>query len=398
MNSNNIVKVFVSSRDDHDIVHHLARSPNLYIHAADNTEDIIIFIKSRIEETIRKCKLLCGRVSAHLEKIIVNKLIKKANASMHIDSLCDPYRIKTEAYVHYALTHLPQELGKSYDLVISQIMQAEYPNPLLASRTLKWLLCSRKTLNSKSLPQAIFVNNADHLLLSNDEILSICFNLVVYNRKMDKFQFAHLSVREYLESQPGYSAEDTNLMAAEACLACIMSESQDRPAFRNHAVCFWCNYAKSVPSARREVSLGELLVDFLVSPFETRNLGLAKSRLDSYLRRYEFYLRPSWVKDGAMTLLIWTVFLACKYDLNEIISRLLSRANPQCVFTEKSRIGLNCVQISAFFDSPMAINLLHKITTSMLPKKLNHKLYWTSAYYIASYNGSRRAAQTILEI
>ncbi|KAF7889956.1 uncharacterized protein EAF02_002371 [Botrytis sinoallii] len=401
--SNNIVKVFVSSRDDHDIVHHLARSPNLYIHATDNTADIILFIKSRIKEAIREDKLLCGRVSSHLENIIIDKLIEKANgmfrlASMHIDSLCDPYRVKTEANVHHALDHLPQELGKSYGVVISQIMQAEYPNPLLASRALKWLLCSREALNSKTFPQAIFVNNAGHPLLSNDEILSICFNLVVYNKETDKFQFAHLSVREYLESQPGYSAEDTNLMAAEACLTYIMSESQERPTFRNHAVCFWGNYAKSAPSARREGALGELLVDFLISPFESRNSGFAKSRLDSYLQGNESHLRPSWIKDRTMTLLIWTVFLVCKYDLNEIVSRLLSHANPQYVFTEKNSMGLNCVQTSAYFDSSMAINLLHKITTSILPMKLNHKLYWTSAYYIASYNGSRRAAQTIMEI
>lgn len=406
INSNNIVKVFVSSRDDHDLVHHLARSPNLYIHATDNTEDIILFIKSRIKEAIREDKLLCGRVSSHLKNIIIGKLIKKASgmfrlASMHIDSLCDPYRVKTEANVHYALDHLPQELGKSYDVVISQIMQAEHPNPLLASRTLKWLLCSRRALSSRTLPQAIGVNNAGHPLLSNDEILSICFNLVVYNKEMDKFQFAHLSVREYLESQPGYSAEDTNLMAAEACLTCILSESQDRPEFRYHALDLWGNYARLVPSASREGALGELLVDFLVSPFESR-IMLGRTRLEHYLRRNEVMLRPPWITDKSIMLLFWTIFLACKYDLNEIISRLLSRPNPRpnprYVLTEKSQLGLNCVQISALYDNPMTINLLDKITTSLLPKELSHNFYWTSAYYIASYEGSRRAAQRISEI
>ncbi|KAF7929613.1 hypothetical protein BELL_0068g00030 [Botrytis elliptica] len=400
--SNNIVKVFVSSRDDHDLVHHLARSPNLYIHATDNTGDIILFIKSRIKEAIRQDKLLCGRVSSRLENIIIGKLIKKANgmfrlASMHIDSLCDPYRVKTEANVHHALDHLPQELGKSYDVVISQIIQAEYPNPLLASRALKWLLCSREALNSKTLPQAIFVNNAGHPLLSNEEILSICFNLVVYNEETDKFQFAHLSVREYLESQPGYSAEDTNLMAAEACLTCIMSESQERPTFRNHAVGFWGNYAKSAPSARREGALGELLVDFLVSPFESR-IELATTRLASYLRRYEAYLRPDRIKDENEEMFIWTIFLACKYDLNEIVSRLIPRADCEYICTGKSSMGLNCVQISAYFDSPTTINLLHDITKSLLPKSLNYDLYWNSAYYIASHKVSRRAAQVISEI
>ncbi|KAF5876990.1 putative ankyrin repeat protein [Botrytis fragariae] len=400
-NSNNIVKVFVSSRDDHDLVHHLARSPNLYIHATDNTGDIKMFIKSRIKEAIREDKLLCGRVSSCLKKIIIGKLIKKANgmfrlASMHIDSLCDPYRVKTEANVHYALDHLPQELGKSYDVVISQIMQAEYPNPLLASRALKWLLCSREALNSKTLPQAIFVNNAGHPLLSNDEILSICFNLVVYNKEMDKFQFAHLSVREHLESQPGYSAEDTNLMAAEACLSFIISESQDPPEFRNHAVSFWGNYAKLAPSARREGILGELLAEFLLSPFESNISG--RARLRGYLYKHEYMLEISQLLECTNAFLLWTVFLACKHDLSEIVRRLLSLADCEHTFTAKSFMGLNCVQTSSYFDSPMTINLLHDITTSLLPKKFNHDLYWSSAYYVASHRGSRRAAQIISEI
>ncbi|TEY67148.1 hypothetical protein BOTCAL_0129g00200 [Botryotinia calthae] len=341
--SNNIVKVFVSSRDDHDLVHHLA-------------------------------------------------------PSMHIDSLCDPYRIKTEENVHYALDRLPRELGKSYDVVISHIMQAEYPNPLLASRILKWLLCSREAVHLVTLSQAIRINDAGHPLPSKNEILSICFNLVVYNEEMHTFQFAHLSVREYLESQPGYSAEEINLMAAEACLTCIMSASQYTPGFLGHAERFWGSYTKLAPSSRHEGAIGGLLIDFLVSPFESRSSGIARFRLRSYLQRSASDLCPEWIKDGTTALLTWTIFLACKYDLNEIVSRLLHRANPQYFFTEKSRMGLNCVQISALFDSLMTINLLHKITTSLLPKKLNHKLYWTSAYYIASYNGSSRVAQRILEI
>ncbi|KAF7952034.1 uncharacterized protein EAE97_001531 [Botrytis byssoidea] len=402
-NSNNIVKVFVSSRDDHDLVHHLARSPNLYIHATDNTGDITMFIKSRIKEAIREDKLLCGHVSGRLKKIIIGKLIEKANgmfrlASMHIDSLCDPSRVITEANVHNVLERLPQELGKSYDVVMSQIMQSEYPNPLLASGTLKWLLCSRRALSSRTLPQAICVNNAGHPLLSNDEILSICFNLVVYNKEMDKFQFAHLSVREYLESQPGYSAEDTNLMAAEACLTCILSKSQGRHDFRIHAKVSWGNYTKLTPSARREGALGELLAEFLVSPFESRIILPARTRLKDYLLVYESLLRPSWIIDQSMNLLIWTVFLACKHDLSEIISRLLPHADCEYLFTQKSRMGLNSVQTSAYFDSPVTINLLHKTTASLLPKELNPNLYWNSAYYIASYNGSRRAAQMISEI
>ncbi|TGO38147.1 hypothetical protein BHYA_0081g00430 [Botrytis hyacinthi] len=323
---------------------------------------------------------------------IILELLESNPATIVLDGLdeCDPIKRND------LLLGLQKIIMNSNNIAKVFIMQAEHPNPPLASCALRWLLCSREALNSKTLPQAIFVNNAGHPLLSNDEILSICFNLVVYNKEMDKFQFAHLSVREYLESQPGYSAEDTNLMAAEACLSFIMTESQDQPEFRNHALGLWGNYARLVPSASRGGVLGELLAEFLVSPFDSNVSGLA--RLRHYLAKYEHMLRPSRIKESTKLSLIWTVFLACKHDLSEIVGRLLSRADCEYTFTTKSREGLNCAQTSAYFDSPMTINLLHGITTCQLPNKLNHDLYWNSAYYVASRRGSRRAAQIISEI
>jgi len=34
--ADNVIKIFVSSRDDHDLVHRLSQTPNTYLHAADN--------------------------------------------------------------------------------------------------------------------------------------------------------------------------------------------------------------------------------------------------------------------------------------------------------------------------------------------------------------------------
>ena len=47
--SANAVKIFVTSRDDGGIVCHLSNSPNLYIHAQDNREDIDTFIDWKVE-------------------------------------------------------------------------------------------------------------------------------------------------------------------------------------------------------------------------------------------------------------------------------------------------------------------------------------------------------------
>lgn len=56
--SPNLVKVFVSSRDDDDIVRRLAHSPDVLIHASDNGEDIRAFVHFEVDRAIRETRLL----------------------------------------------------------------------------------------------------------------------------------------------------------------------------------------------------------------------------------------------------------------------------------------------------------------------------------------------------
>jgi len=76
--SANVVKIFVSSRDDHDIVCRLVNSPNVYIRASDNGEDIERFIRSEVDQSIIEKRLLSGNVSDELKSRIISVLIKGA--------------------------------------------------------------------------------------------------------------------------------------------------------------------------------------------------------------------------------------------------------------------------------------------------------------------------------
>jgi hypothetical protein len=73
------VKIFVTSRDDSDIVCHLSNSPNLYIHAQDNREDIDRFIDLEVERAIDKKRLLGGQVSSNVKGLIVETLKRGAH-------------------------------------------------------------------------------------------------------------------------------------------------------------------------------------------------------------------------------------------------------------------------------------------------------------------------------
>ena len=76
--SASLVKVFVSSRDDGDIVCRLANSPNVFIQASDNKVDIERFVGTQVAEAIKKKRLIKGNVSEQLKGQIIETLIDGA--------------------------------------------------------------------------------------------------------------------------------------------------------------------------------------------------------------------------------------------------------------------------------------------------------------------------------
>lgn len=76
--SPSLVKVFVSSREDSDIVCRLERSPNILIDAMDNGHDIERFVHTELDKAVSEKRLLGGIVSERLYTKIVEKLIRGA--------------------------------------------------------------------------------------------------------------------------------------------------------------------------------------------------------------------------------------------------------------------------------------------------------------------------------
>lgn len=72
------VKLFVSSRDDGDIVCRLGKSPNIYIKVSDNHKDVERFVNSEVQRSIREKRLLGGNVTEVLKTRIMNVLIAKS--------------------------------------------------------------------------------------------------------------------------------------------------------------------------------------------------------------------------------------------------------------------------------------------------------------------------------
>ena len=65
--SSNVVKVFLTSRNDGDIVCRLSSTPNIYINAQKNKLDIQRFIVSEVEKAVVQKRMLNGNVSKELQ-------------------------------------------------------------------------------------------------------------------------------------------------------------------------------------------------------------------------------------------------------------------------------------------------------------------------------------------
>ncbi|KAH8589661.1 hypothetical protein B0O99DRAFT_676474 [Bisporella sp. PMI_857] len=189
----NVVKVFISSRNDGDIVCRLANSRNIYIDSTLNEEDIERFISIEVTKAIHLKRILGGQVSYYFEKRIVETLSQGAQGmfrwvGLQLRSLCDPRRTKIEADILHEIGHLPRTLAEL----------------------------------KKKLISAVAMDNAGgQYIITKDDILNMTCNLLEEDSVLDRFRFAHMSVLEYLESRADYN-EEINLLASWRCLDVIL--------------------------------------------------------------------------------------------------------------------------------------------------------------------------------
>ncbi|KAF5495471.1 Ankyrin repeat domain-containing protein 50 [Colletotrichum fructicola] len=124
LEASTIMKVFVSSRDDRDIVYKLDKYENLYLSSERNSEDIELFVRLETSRLVSKGSLLRG--SSRKEELrdkIIFELISNAHgmfrwASLHIQELCHQ---ATDAAIEERLAKMPrtaavQNPGKAVEI------------------------------------------------------------------------------------------------------------------------------------------------------------------------------------------------------------------------------------------------------------------------------------------
>ena len=147
-----------------------------------------------------------------------------------MQSLCDSQRIMLVDDVIAELGQLPKTLLDLHAIAYKRIEGSGPSSCALAKRTLKWLLYANRPLQVDEFIAAVSVEpNGSCRGLSSRDVLNVCSNLVVFDAELDIFRFAHLSVREYLETRDDYTAISSNYLIVRRCIAIYITGQSSKP-------------------------------------------------------------------------------------------------------------------------------------------------------------------------
>ncbi|TLD14961.1 hypothetical protein PspLS_10833 [Pyricularia sp. CBS 133598] len=204
--SPNLLKIFVSSRENYDIALHFEGSPNIYIDAQDNKGDIESFIDDRLSAA----KLLRGRLTDTLRSTIASTLLDKAHGMFRwVDLQIQSLRpLKVPADIEARLGALPATLEESYWGIYQDILASGEHATDLAVFTFQWVMYAKSGISADrfaSFASCALSSESVTQAFTETEIIDVCTNLVI--NRTGVLEFAHLSVREFLEGLPKRSVE-----------------------------------------------------------------------------------------------------------------------------------------------------------------------------------------------
>ncbi|OAL55020.1 hypothetical protein IQ07DRAFT_608823 [Pyrenochaeta sp. DS3sAY3a] len=355
--SSRLVKIFVTSRDDGDIVMKLSNYPNLTISSQRNGADIARFVAVEVERLIQARRLLAySNSQATMKETIIWEVSRRANgmflwANMQLQHLCSFIQ---DADLENALGELPPDLYTVYANHYDEISARPGKDHATVLRhVLCWLLCARETLQTDDFLAMVRITSSresNTASLSKDLVLEICKNLVIFDSELNTFRFAHLSVREFLEQRSEYSEAASNKMIAENCLWAMLSTCQNLATKKLCSQLGWhsktmptgleklCKYADicwavhcRLSGDARMSGVLKMALEAIFSDHEdnsTSSLDLWCERVQTHLKRYiggghiVHQLRDA--IPGKESTSYLRLFVACAFDFDEHIESILS--------------------------------------------------------------------------
>ena len=164
-NSLNVLKVFVSSRDDAAIARSLRHANSIRVTSADNAKDIAVFVRHHVSKAVEQKRLLGGRVSASLQEDIATKIIDGAGemflwASLQLQHLCSGRVFKLEEDVVAALKKPPPTLEQILDSVYKSVDESGDEAKSIAKQVFAFLLVARAPIFASDMMASLTKRNS----------------------------------------------------------------------------------------------------------------------------------------------------------------------------------------------------------------------------------------------
>ena len=187
---------------------------------------------------------------------------------MQLQNLCS-LRLNVEEDLLEELGRLPQDLANTYAQIFEHVRRLGPQSRGIAESSLKWLLCQARELSEAEFLAAVSMGpKRESVNLTKETILFICGNLVMFDQELKVFRFAHLSVREYLETQSEFTLGAAHALGAEMSLLVCLHRYTKLAAkharkFRRYAMLYWLYHCQEAKKSSLGGSLHQLLEDFL---------------------------------------------------------------------------------------------------------------------------------------
>ena len=138
--------------------------------------------------------------------------------------------LKIPAAVRKRLGQLPVTLREAYnDTYEIRLESYVEEEKSIAKSAFKLLLSLRTRLDHAEFIQALSFCSEDLIALSNEELIDLCCGFLTLDIEQNVYRFAHLSVREYLETKSEYSPESSHALAAQFCLRYLCTSNDSGP-------------------------------------------------------------------------------------------------------------------------------------------------------------------------
>lgn len=180
-----------------------------------------------------------------------------------MQNLCDPRRIKVEKDLLEELGRLPQTLKELYDRTYEDVLQSANFSRSVGIKLLKWLLVAQRMLRMPEVLAAVSASaDGASMTLTSRDVLNMTCNLVVEDKALGCLRFAHLSVREYLDTRPEFSNDETHRLLVERCLDHYILGYPNDP-LHSYSALFWPTHYASLGHHARSIVLHARLRYFL---------------------------------------------------------------------------------------------------------------------------------------